>query len=168
MATFKSRDIGWLLGFLAASFGAAGLGSALTLPALGPWYRTLRKPKLTPPDRVFGPVWTALYLQMAVAAWLVRRGMTKQPDRGEVGQVALVAWAAQLLLNVTWSAVFFARRSLAGGLVVIVLLWAAIAATAALAARVARLGGALLVPYLAWVSFATYLNARLLQLNRRK
>jgi translocator protein len=130
------------------------------------WYRTLRKPKLNPPDWIFGPVWTVLYTQMAVAAWLVRRGIARHPARQGIGTAALVVWAVQLLLNVAWSGVFFARRQIAGGMAVIVALWVAIAATAVLSGRVTRLAGVLLVPYLAWVTFASYLNLRLWQLNR--
>jgi tryptophan-rich sensory protein len=105
---------------------------------------------------------------MAVAAWLVCRSMAKHPGtRTAVGRSALVAWGVQLLLTVGWSAAFFGRRSPAAGLLVIVPLWATIAATAGLAARVRRLAGVLL-PYLAWVSFATALNWQVWQLNRRR
>jgi tryptophan-rich sensory protein len=165
----REKQVAWLLGFLGASYAAAGLGSLFTVPALNSWYGRLRKPRWTPPAPIFGPVWTVLYTQMAVAAWLVCRGTTKQPGgRTAVGRSALVAWGVQLLLNVGWSAAFFGRRSPAAGLWVIVPLWAAIAATAGLAARVTRLGGVLLLPYLAWVTFATALNWQVWQLNRHR
>ena len=155
----------WLLGFLGASYVAAGAGGLFTFKALeSGWYRQLRKPRWTPPDRLFGPVWTILYTQMAVSAWLVRRGgrRSAKPVR-----LALIAWATQLTLNVTWSAAFFGARSPAKGLAIIIALWCAIATTLALAARVHRQAGALLVPYFAWTSFAAALNFRIWQLNRR-
>jgi translocator protein len=163
----QGRDLAWLLGFLGASLVAAGLGSGFTLPALDGWYRMLRKPNWTPPDRIFGPVWTILYAQMGVAAWLVYRSMIRQPrGRRGMGRSALVAWFVQLLLNVGWSAAFFGRRSPAAGLFVIVLLWMAIATTAAAAARASRVAGLLLLPYLGWTSFAAALNLKIWQLNR--
>jgi translocator protein len=161
------RNVVGLVGFLAASFAAAGLGSAFSIPALDPWYRELRKPAWTPPDQVFGPVWTILYFQMAVAAWLVHRHTTGQRGaRSSRGKVAFFAWVAQLLLNVGWSAAFFGLRSPAAGLLTIVPLWVAVVAAVATAARVTRVASLLLVPYLAWTSFAAALNLRIWQLNR--
>jgi tryptophan-rich sensory protein len=168
-AVIRRRDLDWLAGFLVVSFGAAGLGAVWTISSVNGWYRTLRKPRVNPPDRVFGPVWTALYAQMAAAAWLVRRAMSRRPERAgtrDWGRAALVAWGVQLALNVAWSGCFFRLRSIVGGLAVIAALWAAIATTAALAWRTSRGAALLLVPYLLWVSFAAYLNFRLLQLNR--
>jgi translocator protein len=163
------QDVGWLLGFLGATFGAAGVGAALTNTSVDTWYRRLRKPRLNPPDWVFGPVWTLLYLMMAIAAWLVRRRAAERPEqRARDGTAALAAWAVQLALNVAWSGVFFGARRPDGGLVVIAALWAAIAATTALFARITRPAAALLVPYLIWVTFASYLNTRLWQLNRSR
>ncbi len=164
----RARDLPWLVGFLAASFGAAALGGWFTSRSLGAWYASLRKPCWTPPGRVFGPVWTVLYVQMAVAAWLVRRGVSRRPAMAGAGRAALAAWAIQLLLNVSWSAVFFGRRRLLDGVWVIAALWSAIALTVALASRVSRAAGLLLVPYLAWTSFAAALNLRIWQLNKRQ
>ena len=157
------RDWPALLVCLVASFGAAAAGSAVTLPALDPWYRSLRKPRWTPPDGVFGPVWTLLYTQMAVAAWLVRRHGAAHPARA---RTALLAWTAQLVLNVAWSATFFGRRDPAAGVVVIGALWAAVAATVVVSARVSRLAAALLAPYLAWTTFAAALNIAIWRRNR--
>ena len=164
----RERQLLWLLGLLGASYGAAGLGTLFTLPALDSWYRRLRKPRWTPPDQVFGPVWTILYAQMAVAAWLVRRGMVKPGAATDAGRLTLLAWGLQLLLNAGWSAAFFGRRSPAAGLWVIASLWAAIATTTALAMRVSPLAGVLLLPYLAWTSFASALNVQVWRLNRRR
>jgi benzodiazapine receptor len=163
-AALRQRQVGWLLAFLAASFGAAGVGALFTARALkGGWYRRLRKPDWTPPDRVFGPVWTILYAQMAVSAWLVRDGAANQ---AHAARVALLAWCAQLGLNVAWSAAFFGGRSPARGVAVIVALWLAIVATAGLSARVRKSAGALLLPYLAWTSFAAALNVAIWRRNR--
>lgn len=162
----QERRLGWLAGFLAASFGASSLGWLFTNRSLRAWYPTLRKPSWTPPDWVFGPVWTVLYTMMALSAWLVRRHMEQNASRSSWGKAALAAWAMQLALNAAWSFVFFGRQHIAGGVWVIGALWLAIAACAALAAQVTRLGSYLLLPYLAWVSFASAINVRLWQLNR--
>ena len=160
-------DLGWLLGLLGASFVAALLGSTFTAGSVDTWYRTLRRPSWTPPGAVFGPVWTVLYALIGTSAWLVRREARKHPERASAAKVAFGAWLVQLVLNVAWSAVFFGRRRIGGGLAVILALWAAIAACALLSARVSRLAGALLLPYLGWTTFATLLNRRIWQLNRR-
>jgi tryptophan-rich sensory protein len=165
MSSASKRQVAPLIGFLAAGYGAAALGSAFTLPALDPWYRQLRKPAWTPRDTVFGPVWTTLYTLMAIAAWLAYRGGERRPA---AARVAVAAWFGQLGLNVAWSAAFFGRRSPVAGLLVIVPLWAAIACTVGLVARLSRLGALLLLPYLGWTTFATALNARIWQLNHAR
>jgi benzodiazapine receptor len=161
------RHLTPLLGFLGASFAAAGLGSVFTARGLDTWYGKLRKPDWTPPGWVFGPVWTTLYLQIAISGWLIYRRTLRQPhaQRG-LGRLALLAWGVQLVLNLGWSAAFFGRRSPGGGLIVIVLLWTSIAATVVTTLKVSRVAGLLLLPYLAWTSFAAALNLKILQLNR--
>lgn len=161
----QSRGLGWLLGFLAASFGAAAIGGAATSRSVETWYPTLRKPRWNPPNWLFGPVWTVLYAQMAVSAWLVRGKVRKEPQYAQAGLIANVAWGAQLGFNVLWSMVFFGRHQIGGGVAVIVALWSAIVATVVLTARVSRGAAALLLPYLAWTSFASALNVRIWQLN---
>ena len=138
--------------------GAAGLGSLWTTPALRPWYARLSKPKWTPPNWLFGPVWTALYLAMAIAAWLIWRkvGLTAAPMR---------LFLLQLLLNVAWSAVFFRLRSPGPAFAEIVVMWFAILATAIEFWRVVPTAGWLLLPYLIWVSYATALNYSIWRLN---
>lgn len=160
------RDLYWLLAFLGASFGAAGLGSIPTVRATATWYRTLRKPGWTPPDQVFGPVWSLLYTLIAVSGWLVHRRTQTTPESAARARPAILAWVVQLMLNVAWSGVFFGRRQIGGGLLVILMLVPAIAICAALSARVSRLAGLMLLPYLAWTSFAALLNGRIWQLNR--
>ena len=161
------RDIGWLLGLQAASFAAAAAGALASASGIQTWYPRLSKPGWTPPNVVFGPVWTLLYFTIGLSAWLVRRTAERQPERAVAARSALAAWAVQLALNVAWSAVFFGGRRIGGALVTIIALWAAIIACAALAARVAKPASLMLLPYLAWTSFAMLLNARIWQLNRR-
>ncbi len=133
----------------------------------GEWYVELAKPAWTPPGRLFGPVWTLLYLTMAVAAWLVWRQRSGLVGRErDAADAALTAYAIQLLLNAAWSWLFFGRHLIGLALVDIGLLWLAILATTVLFWRVRRIAGLLLVPYLGWVAFASALNLRLWQLNR--
>jgi tryptophan-rich sensory protein len=139
--------------------GAAGVGGLFTGRSVSTWYRTLSRPDWTPPDRLFGPVWTVLYLSMAVAAWMVWRRGTPAVT------AAMAAFAVQLALNVAWSALFFGLRSPAAGLADIVLLWLAIAATIALFLRVSIPAGLIMLPYLAWVTFAAALNFAIWRMN---
>ena len=125
------------------------------------WYREIARPSFTPPSWVFGPVWTTLYLAMGFAAFLVWRS---GPGRREV-RVALWAFAIQLVLNALWSPLFFGLKNLGLAFAEIVVLWAAIAVTLTLFWRRSALAGLLLVPYLAWVSFATALNFAFWRLN---
>jgi translocator protein len=127
----------------------------------GEWYRELTKPSVNPPGWVFGPVWTALYLLMGIALYLVW-SQTGQPGV----TLAIGVFGAQLVLNAMWTPAFFTMQSTSAGLAVIIPLLALIAVTMVLFWRIRPVAGMLLVPYLAWVSFATYLNASLWWLNR--
>jgi translocator protein len=144
-------------GWLALTFAAASLG-ALFLP--GEWYAALKKPTWNPPNWIFGPVWTALYVAMAVAAWLVwrRGGMVEQ-------RRPLTLFVVQLLFNALWSPLFFGMKRPAFALFDLGLLWLALTATLIAFSQANRFAGALLVPYLAWVTFAGALNFALWQLN---
>lgn len=146
-----------LAGWLALCFSAAALG-AIFMP--GEWYLTLKKPSWNPPGWIFGPVWSALYTMMAVAAWLVWRqgGWRKQ-------RKPLLIFLAQLALNALWTPLFFGLHRSGVAFVEIVLLWLAIAATLAAFRLVSRVAAWLLIPYLLWVSFATMLNFALWRLN---
>lgn len=139
-------------------FAAAAIGGYATTRSLRTWYLALPKPSWNPPNAVFGPVWTVLYLVMGISVWLVWRAR----DEHDVA-LAIACFAAQLVLNVLWSVAFFGFRSPRGGLVVIVVLWLAIAATIAAFSQISVLGAAILVPYLLWVTFATALNAAILR-----
>ncbi len=149
-----------LAGFVAVCFAAAGLGVWLTGSAVTSWYQTLNKPSWNPLDWLFGPVWSVLYLMMAVAAWIVWQRLGWQR-----GAVPLILFAVQLVLNVAWSGLFFGLRSPAAALFEIVLLWGAILATLLSFWRVSRGAGWLMVPYLLWVSFASILNLAIWRLN---
>jgi len=122
------------------------------------WYGVLVKPPLTPPNWIFGPVWSVLYVLIAVAGWLVWRSGAPWH--------ALGLWGAQLMLNALWSYLFFGLQRPGIALVEISLLLGFVAATTLSFARVRRLACALFVPYALWVAFATYLNAGLWYLNR--
>jgi benzodiazapine receptor len=147
---------------IGASEGAGFVGSIFTARTVSTWYLTLRKPAWTPPSGVFAPVWISLYALMGVAAFLVWK---KGPGHAGV-KAALILFLVQLVLNAGWSAAFFGMRSPPAGVVVIVLLWIAILATLIAFARVSRGAGLLLLPYLAWVSFAAALNWSIYVLNR--
>jgi tryptophan-rich sensory protein len=142
-------------------FAAAAVGSIYTTPAIPGWYASLQKPAWNPPNWVFGPVWTLLYLMMAVAAWLVWR------ERGFAGAtLALAFFSLQLVLNALWSIIFFGWRNPALALVEIFFLWAAIFTTMLAFWRVSHAAGWLMWPYLLWVTFAGFLNLAIWKLNR--
>jgi translocator protein len=149
-----------LAGFLAASFAVAAIGGTFTSAGMPEWYMSLEKPAFNPPSWVFGPVWTALYIMMAVAAWLVWKA---SGFRGAA--TALTLYFVQLALNLAWSGIFFGLRAPGWALVEIVALWIAILATIVLFFRHSRVAGWLMVPYLLWVSFAAVLNAAIWSLN---
>lgn len=150
------------LAIVATPLLVGGLSSVFTVDGLRVWYRTLDRPDWNPPDWVFGPVWTTLYLLMGVALLQVVRADRRDAAR----RIALGLFGLQLLLNFAWSWIFFTNHDLFGALVEILALWLAIAATIVAFARVRRSAAALLVPYLAWTSFATILTATIWSLNR--
>ena len=145
------------------SLAAGAIGSlAVTDPGFSTWYASIEKPGFTPPSWVFGPVWTILYLLMGVAAFLVwQKGVGFRLVR-----TALAWFLVQLVLNASWSPVFFGLHRIGLALVIVVLLWVAIVITMYRFFRVSRPAGMLLIPYLLWVSFATVLNASIWHLNR--
>lgn len=145
------------LGIFVAFVALAALFGAQFEP--GPWYEGLRKPPLNPPNWVFGPVWSVLYLTIAVAGWLVwcARPASARP---------LALWGTQLVLNAAWSLLFFGLHLPGVALIEILLLLFLLVATTVSFLRVQALAGLLLVPYVAWVCFAAYLNAGLWYLNR--
>lgn len=132
------------------------VGASYTVPAVPVWYATLAKPALSPPNWLFGPVWTALYLLMGTASFLVWRAGALRKDVRV--RDALAMYGAQLALNAAWSAVFFGLRSPGTAFAVIAALWAAILATIVVFRRISRTAALLLLPYILWVTFAAYLN----------
>jgi tryptophan-rich sensory protein len=155
----RARDYVGLGVFLAINAAVSALGGWATSTSVGTWYQALAKPAFNPPDWIFAPVWSALYAMIAIAGWRAwRRG-------GEDLRGALMVYAVQLALNLSWSFVFFGARSIGGALAVIPALFAAIVVNAVLFWRIDRTAGALLVPYAAWVAFATLLNAAIWRLN---
>jgi translocator protein len=147
--------------FIAVCLAVAGLGAISTAASVRNWYPMLHKPSWTPPSWLFGPVWTILYLMMAIAAWLVwrRRGLVTVNS-------ALGLFAFQLALNVAWSPLFFGLKNPLAGLLDIVPLWAAIMATLISFWKISPAAGVLLVPYWLWVGFATALNFAIWKMNR--
>ncbi|MBW0171711.1 MAG: tryptophan-rich sensory protein [Hydrogenophaga sp.] len=150
----RSQMLGFL-GWLALVMATGGLGALASIDAAS-FYAELKQPAWAPPAGVFGPVWTVLYLLMGVAAWLVWREVHAPARRS-----ALVCFVVQLAVNALWSWLFFAWHLGAWALADVLLLLALIVVTIALFARVRRLAAWLLVPYLAWVAFASVLNATL-------
>ena len=140
---------------------AGVIGSVFTTPAIPTWYAALAKPPFTPPSWLFAPAWITLYVLMGISASLVWRvGLDQKQVR-----TALILFLVQLVLNALWSVAFFGLQSPLGGIIVIVLLWAAILLTILKFFRISTVAGALLVPYIAWVTFAATLNAYIYVLN---
>jgi benzodiazapine receptor len=145
-----------LLFWLVAAFVPAAIGAAFPAPD---YYADLRKPAWAPPPWLFGPVWTVLYAVIGVAAWLVaKRG-------GPGARGALGLWGGQLALNAAWTPIFFGLRAPGPAFAEIAVLWVAVAATTVAFLARRTLAGALMLPYLAWVSFAAVLNFTIWRLN---
>jgi len=154
------RDLRGLVQWLALVLVVAIIGGLATRSSVSDWYPQLVQPSFVPPNAAFGPVWTLLYLMMAYAAWRVWRvhGFSGAPW-------ALGLFLVQLALNLLWSILFFGLQEIGLALVEIVVLWLAILLTTVLFWRLDRVSGALLLPYLAWVGFAAFLNHAFWVLN---
>ena len=161
IAAVEDLDI-WLvlIALILLCLGAGYIGSIATRHSVRTWYPTLRKPKGTPPSWVFGPVWTTLYIVMAIAAWLVWREVG-----WEIGKHALVMFFGQLALNVAWSGIFFGGRQPGLALSEIIILWLAILCTGLMFHFLLPVAGTLTLPYLLWVTYAAYLNFGIWRLN---
>ncbi|QWC86943.1 tryptophan-rich sensory protein [Nocardioidaceae bacterium] len=158
---FSARSLLTLGGFAVAVAVAAGLGGVAASSASST-YAALDLPPYAPPAWLFGPVWTVLYVMIAASAWVLWRAAQ---TRGAAWSPALTAWAVQLVLNAAWTPIFFAGDRYGLALVEIVVLLAAVVVTIALARRERPAAAWLLVPYVAWVAFATALNAGIVILN---
>jgi tryptophan-rich sensory protein len=150
-----------LFGFLVVAFVAGGIGSAATFENVRSWYPSLQKPHWTPPNWLFGPVWTCLYVAMAIATWRVWRKAGTAAARIEI-----LLYLAQITLNLLWSILFFGLRSPLLGLIDIVALWTLLFTLQLRYLRRDQIAALLWLPYLLWVSFATALNAAIWWLNR--
>lgn len=148
-----------LVAWLALLTAAAALGSLASLDAPR-FYAALTRPSWAPPAWLFGPAWTILYTMMAIAAWLVWRSPTSPQVR-----TALTLFMVQLALNVLWSWLFFGWRLGLVSVLEVLMLWISIAATIVAFWRVHRLAAAMLLPYIAWVTFAAALNISVWRLN---
>ena len=161
----RVRPTGWrsalaLVAFVGVCLMVGAIGSLMTAPAIDTWYRELVKPSFNPPDAVFGPVWTALYVIMGFAAWRVWRvaGLFN-------GRVALRLFGTQLMLNLLWTFLFFVLQSPAAAFFEILLLIAAIVGTIIAFRRHDKWAELAMVPYLMWVLFAAVLNGAIWYLN---
>lgn len=143
-------------------FLAAGIGSVFTTSAIDTWYTTLQKPVFSPPNWIFGPVWTLLYLMMGISLYIFWNTKTNAKERRQ----GLSLFFVQLALNVLWSILFFGLKSPIAALIGIILLWLAIFLTTKNFLQISKAAGWLLIPYIAWVSFAAVLNLSIVILNR--
>ena len=149
----------WVLaGFIILCLAVGGVSGFVTVQSVQEWYPTLNKPFFNPPSWIFGPVWTLLYIMMAVAAWRVWL-------EGSVAKPALNLFFIQLVLNFFWTIIFFGMKNIGLALVEIIALWIMIALTLRAFMKIAKPAGWMMAPYLAWVSFATLLNASIWRLN---
>ena len=155
-----SKGVVHLLVCLTLTFSVSFVGAQGSLRGLGEWYSSLQKPPFNPPNWLFAPVWTILYLLMGIAAFQIWQ--SKSPRR----PLALTVYAVQLLLNGLWSWIFFAWQRLLESAIEISVMWGLIVLTIVLFSRIQQSAGRLLIPYLAWVSFATVLNWTIYGMNR--
>ena len=161
MESFSVREIPKLVVSIIIVFVAGAIGTVYTLPEITGWYANLPKPSWTPPNWAFGPIWSTLYVLMGIALFLVwREGL----ERKEV-KIAIIVFAFQLAINVIWSLVFFGGHNLFGGLVLVLILWIAILINIIVFYRISKAAGLILIPYLIWVSIASYLNYSVFILN---
>jgi tryptophan-rich sensory protein len=162
MAMPRNRlvDLVALALFVALCLGIGALGGAVTATSVDTWYAELAKPSFNPPNAVFGPVWTALYLMMAIAAWRVWRAADFDTTRGP-----LTLFALQLALNLGWSVVFFGLQKIGAAVATIFVLDVGVVVTMLAFRTVDRVAALLMAPYLLWVGFATVLNIAVWRLN---
>lgn len=153
------RSIGALVLFVGLSLAAGGIGSFSTMDAIPTWYATLTKPSFNPPNWVFGPVWTTLYVLMGIAAWRVSRSTREGKHK------VLTLFIAHLFVNCFWSIAFFGMQNPELALGTIAVLWLLILTLITSFWKYSKLASVLLLPYLAWVSFASVLNYHIVILN---
>jgi len=151
-----------LAGLILLCEGVGIVGGLWTAREIPGWYRTLAKPSFNPPSWIFGPVWTTLYVLMAVAAWRV----AASPE-SRLRSLGLTLFVFQLALNLAWSWIFFHKHAIGTAAVEVAVLWCAIGATTLVFSRVSASAAWLMAPYWAWVTFASILNAAIWRLNAK-
>lgn len=145
---------------------AGVIGSVFTASAIPTWYASLEKPALNPPGLVFGPVWTALYFLIGVAAFLIWKKLDEAgPAEKSRPKIALAIFGLQLAFNAVWSVIFFGLQNPGAAFLDIIALWFAIILTVFVFYKISKPAAVLLLPYLAWVTFAAYLNFAIWMLN---
>ncbi len=158
-AGFSFKNLFLLVFSVLICLSAGFIGSVFTAPSIPTWYASLNKPFFSPPNWLFAPVWTLLYVLMGISLFLVlSRGIRKN-------EFPLSVFSVQLFLNALWSFLFFGLRSPPFAFLEIIVLWLAIAATIFLFHRISKTAALLLLPYIAWVSFAAFLNFYVMLLN---
>lgn len=155
------KDITKLIVSIAVCEAAGIIGSIFTVSSIPNWYASLAKPDLAPPNWVFGPVWTTLYLLMGISLYLI----WKHGWENKNVKIAVYVFSVQLVLNILWSVLFFGFQNPLLGMIGIILLWIAIAVNIYFFYKVDKNSAYLLVPYIVWVSIASYLNYAILVLN---
>lgn len=161
MSNFNIREIPKLIVSILIVFFAGAVGTVFTLKEITGWYAYLPKPSWTPPNWAFGPIWNILYVLMGISLFLIWREGLHRKDV----QVAIGVFAVQLIINVVWSLVFFGTHNIFGGLVLVLLLWVAILVNIIVFYRISKPAGLILIPYIVWVSIASYLNYSVLILT---
>ena len=148
---------------------AGAVGAFFTSESVATWFQTIEKPSFSPPNWLFGPVWTTLYVLMGISLFLVWRATSNVTNFSENIRskklLAFVAFGTQLILNVLWSFLFFGLRSPQLAFVEIIILWISIAATIVIFSKISKLSALLLLPYGVWVTYASFLNLQIWLLN---
>jgi tryptophan-rich sensory protein len=161
MQGFRLKEFPMLIGSILIPLVVGYIGAIVTLPQITTWYATLSKPWWSPPNWLFGPIWTTLYVLMGIALFLVwREGIHRRDVR-----FAILIFGVQLILSLVWSVVFFSFHALFGAFAIVMLLWLAILANIIAFVIISKWAGLLLVPYIIWVSIASYLNYSVYLLN---
>ena len=149
-----------LAGLIVLCEGVGLMGGRWTGPEIPRWYRTLAKPSFNPPGWIFAPVWSTLYLLMAIAIWLVLSSPASWART-----LGLILFIVQLTLNLAWSWIFFRKHAIGAAAIEVAVLWCTIAATTLVFSQVSATSAWLMAPYWAWVTFASILNATIWRLN---
>jgi len=160
----KLNNFGKLIISILICLGAGFLGSAFTTPSIATWYAFLEKPSFSPPNWLFAPVWTILFIMMGIALSIIWKKGFKKSNAGK-NKEAIIIFFIQLALNITWSFCFFYWHAPFWAFIDIIILWFFILLTLIKFWKINKAAGGLLIPYLLWVSFASFLNYAIYRLN---